>query len=135
MVVWVRMVYQAPYPDGACNYPTRSSMDAARALIIQEVWSTEGCALGGCALLQASRSRRQAQENHKAVADGHVEDDDLARVKAFDAVPSNLSIISPILHAYDLVSVGIFQYTASVHIEGNLTMLCYSPIMNSTKKE
>lgn len=64
-----------------------------------------------------------------------MEDDDLARVKAFDAVPGNLSIISPILHAYDLVFLSINQYSASVHIEGNLTMLCYSPIMNSTKKE
>ena len=110
-------------------------MVAARALIIQEVWSTEGCALEGRALMQASRSRRQPQPPGQSVADSHVKDDDLARVKAFDAVPGNLSIISPILHAYDLVFLSINQYSASVHIEGNLTMLCYSPIMNSTKKE
>ena len=69
VVVWARIVYSAPDPDGACHHLTRSSM-VARALMVQEVWSTEGCALEGRALLQARRSRRQAQENHQAVAEG-----------------------------------------------------------------
>lgn len=70
-------------------------MVAARALMIQELWSTEGCALEGRALMQASRSRRQPQPPGQSVADSHVKDDDLARVKAFDAVPFGMSIFSP----------------------------------------
>lgn len=66
-VVWTRMVYLAPDADGACRHSTSSSTVAARALMVQEVWSTEGCALEGRALegralMQASRSRRQAKE-------------------------------------------------------------------------
>lgn len=61
VVVWARIVYSAPDPDGACHHLTRSSM-VARALMVQEVWSTEGCALDGHALLQVVRSRQQAQQ-------------------------------------------------------------------------